>query len=1125
MQYKKGLVSIQNGSNIVVGDADTLWAAGLTTPGGMLFGIPNQTGTYYVQGVNGDGNVVLTSPWEGDDLEGSTYWLTRDFTPIMGLPLAQPFDLDATKVIERAFIMLDQAVTGVSGGIFAVQSRTTVTPPASPTDGAAYIVPASGATGVWVGYDNKIAVYRRGAWMFYQPANGFWLKVNDEFAFYFWNGPADEWELNPILNDGQDYALREPTPTDNGIPYWDHATLTFKTAGGYTLAGLQTELANRLRMDAAQVFTSDQQVQGRANLGLVIGTDVQAHNANLDAVAGVASAADNIPYFTGAGTAAVTAFTGFGRTLAGLANANAGRIALALIIGTNVQAWNPNLDSLSALGTAADKIAYTGAANTWLETPLTIFGRTLIGSANSTTARTNMGVAIGTDVQAHAARLDTIVATGLDTSMFAAGVIDTDGTLAANSNLKIAPQAAVKNYIDTKVAALVSSAPGTLDTLNEIATALGDDPSFATTMTASLGNRLRVDAAQGLSGPQQVQGRANLGVVIGTNVQAWNARLDTISATGITAGMFDAGAIDTTVTLTSNSDNAFATTKAIRAYVTNAVPTTVPWGSLTGVPTTFPPSAHTHPISDVVGLQTALDGKLSLAGGTVTGATTFNALTSFGAGVAITGNSTAGAFIPNASTVPVNGLYLSAANTVGIAANSTNVVNFTNGGTTFGAPTGSFKGAGTLNVEALYVNGNNIVANTNFIYVKESWAATGATHTLTDGQTSFAINYSVGYVDVVQNGATLDTSQFSATDGTHVVLGTPASILDTIEIRAWSAVNITTPVYSNTVTFADGATWSAANGVAGLTKIGIGTASPANILDVVQSGTNGDAFAKLTNTNAGNAARSIFYAYNGTSGGTFQHTGTGYSPSSIYRADGTLVLGNGVGGLTLGTTSAQPVYFAVNNTEVAHFGTDGCLNVGTTGGWWPGTGVNNVRGYFQGVNYALGVYATATGFGGSAMDVRVDSTTMALVNWRYNTSVVGSISTNSTATSYNTTSDETLKNFDVEQRDFAAIIDALMVKDAEYLAAPGDRVLSVSAQQTAQIGFWDAVTPPDYDNPESKWNAEYGRFGLLSLWGVKNLRARVASLEERNSALKAENGDLRRSLSAIEERLAKLETA
>ena len=48
---------------------------------------------------------------------------------------------------------------------------------------------------------------------------------------------------------------------------------------------------------------------------------------------------------------------------------------------------------------------------------------------------------------------------------------------------------AAKDYTDTKVAALVDSAPEALDTLNELAAALGDDPNFAATMATNLGNK------------------------------------------------------------------------------------------------------------------------------------------------------------------------------------------------------------------------------------------------------------------------------------------------------------------------------------------------------------------------------------------------------------------------------------------------------------------------------------------------------------------------------------------------------------------------------------------------------------------------------------------------------------
>lgn len=46
-----------------------------------------------------------------------------------------------------------------------------------------------------------------------------------------------------------------------------------------------------------------------------------------------------------------------------------------------------------------------------------------------------------------------------------------------------------KTQVDKKVSDLVNSAPETLDTLNELANALGDDPNFATTVATQIGNK------------------------------------------------------------------------------------------------------------------------------------------------------------------------------------------------------------------------------------------------------------------------------------------------------------------------------------------------------------------------------------------------------------------------------------------------------------------------------------------------------------------------------------------------------------------------------------------------------------------------------------------------------------
>ena len=78
------------------------------------------------------------------------------------------------------------------------------------------------------------------------------------------------------------------------------------------------------------------------------------------------------------------------------------------------------------------------------------------------------------------------------------------------------------SQISAATAALVGSAPGTLDTIQELSAALGDDPNAITSLTTAIGNRVRYDASQSLTGPQQTQARSNIGagtsdLVIGTS--------------------------------------------------------------------------------------------------------------------------------------------------------------------------------------------------------------------------------------------------------------------------------------------------------------------------------------------------------------------------------------------------------------------------------------------------------------------------------------------------------------------------------------------------------------------------------------------------------------------------------
>lgn len=66
------------------------------------------------------------------------------------------------------------AVVGLSAA-----SRAVATPPASPTNGDRYIIP-SGATGVWSGRTDQIAVRIGGAWEYLVPKVGWVCYIADE---------------------------------------------------------------------------------------------------------------------------------------------------------------------------------------------------------------------------------------------------------------------------------------------------------------------------------------------------------------------------------------------------------------------------------------------------------------------------------------------------------------------------------------------------------------------------------------------------------------------------------------------------------------------------------------------------------------------------------------------------------------------------------------------------------------------------------------------------------------------------------------------------------------------------------------------------------------------------------
>jgi hypothetical protein len=139
--------------------------------------------------------------------------------------------------------------------------------------------------------------------------------------------------------------------------------------------------------------------------------------------------------------------------------------------------------------------------------------------------------------------------------------------------------------------------------------------------------------------------------------------------------------------------------------------------------------------------------------------------------------------------------------------------------------------AAVNDVVEVYKYGGQFIANNT---LRQTTAFTA-----TAGQTTFTVSYSVGFVDVFYNGAKLAAAEFTATNGTSIVLGTACVVNDIVEVVAYNyTVGAFTGVGgSGTTNYISKWTASGTLGNSLIfdngTNVGIGTNSPTEKLDVV----------------------------------------------------------------------------------------------------------------------------------------------------------------------------------------------------------------------------------------------------------------------------------------------------
>jgi hypothetical protein len=149
----------------------------------------------------------------------------------------------------------------------AVLDRHLAAPPASPADGARYIV-ASGATGAWAGWDLNVAYWVDGAWMRLVPRPGWQSWVVDEATFLGWNGTA--WSaagLPAFFSDAVFELAHDADPTRRAV--FDLAAIAAGAVRSFALPDVSTELAG---LSGAQTFDGDKTFGGELEASGAVAT-------------------------------------------------------------------------------------------------------------------------------------------------------------------------------------------------------------------------------------------------------------------------------------------------------------------------------------------------------------------------------------------------------------------------------------------------------------------------------------------------------------------------------------------------------------------------------------------------------------------------------------------------------------------------------------------------------------------------------------------------------------------------------------------------------------------------------------------------------------------------------------
>jgi hypothetical protein len=310
---------------------------------------------------------------------------------------------------------------------------------------------------------------------------------------------------------------------------------------------------------------------------------------------------------------------------------------------------------------------------------------------------------------------------------------------------------ATQTYVGTQIANLVASSPATLDTLNELAAALGNDPSFATTVATSIGTKVPQTRTITINGTA-LDLSADRSFTIAGGVTSFNTR----------TGAITAASGDYTTAQVTESGNLYYTDARARLALSGS--TGISYNNTTG--------AISSTITQYT--DTLARASISLSTTGTSGAATYDSAT-------------------------------------GVL----NIPQYQGGVTSFNTRTGAITLTSSdvttaltytpvTNARTITINGTSydLSANRSWTIAPDVSVRNTYAFTATAAQTTFTVTggYTVGLVDVFINGVKLASADFTATNGTTVVLGTGTGVGNIVEIVKYVSAFTTAVETTRTLT-------------------------------------------------------------------------------------------------------------------------------------------------------------------------------------------------------------------------------------------------------------------------------------------------------------------------------------